>query len=129
MYDLRSRIIHGSELMQLDQDLAFGWDPPWWNERELNEELWKLTQTAARNWLKAQPTEEYFRVVKHILDRKGDLAERAVLSGQHRTLNAALAALELETAKNPAWQFDPETNQWRVADGAGRSQLLMVDPF
>jgi hypothetical protein len=56
MYSLRSGILHGSELMQLDQDLAFGWDPPWWNERELHEELWGLTRAALRNWLKNPPT-------------------------------------------------------------------------
>ena len=56
MYDLRSGILHGSELMQLDQDLAFGWDPPWWNERELLEELWGITRVAMRNWLKDPPT-------------------------------------------------------------------------
>lgn len=55
MYSLRSDILHGSELMQLDQDLAFGWDPPWWNERELHEELWGLTRIALRNWLKNPP--------------------------------------------------------------------------
>jgi hypothetical protein len=52
MYSLRSGILHGSKLMQLDQDLAFGWDPPWWNEFELHEELWGLTRIALRNWLK-----------------------------------------------------------------------------
>ena len=52
MYSLRSGILHGSELMQLDQDLAFGWDPPWWDERELHEDLWGLTRVALRNWLK-----------------------------------------------------------------------------
>jgi hypothetical protein len=55
MYSLRSGILHGSKLMQLDQDLAFGWDPPWWNERELHEELWGLTRIALRNWLKNPP--------------------------------------------------------------------------
>jgi hypothetical protein len=55
MYSLRSGILHGSELMQLDQDLAFGWDPPWWNEMELHEELWGLTRVALRNWLKKPP--------------------------------------------------------------------------
>lgn len=55
MYSLRSGILHGNELMQLDQDLAFGWDPPWWNERELHEELWGLTRIALRNWLKNPP--------------------------------------------------------------------------
>jgi hypothetical protein len=56
MYSLRSGILHGSDLMQLDQDLAFGWDPPWWNERELHAELWSLTRIALRNWLKNPPT-------------------------------------------------------------------------
>lgn len=55
MYKLRSGILHGSELMQLDQDLAFGWDPPWWNELELHKELWGLTRIAVRNWLKNPP--------------------------------------------------------------------------
>jgi hypothetical protein len=55
MYDLRSGILHGSELMALDQDRAFGWDPPWWNERELHEDLWSMTRTAVRNWLRNPP--------------------------------------------------------------------------
>jgi hypothetical protein len=55
MYSLRSGILHGSELMQVDQDLDFGWDPPGWNERELHEELWSLTRVAVRNWLKNHP--------------------------------------------------------------------------
>jgi hypothetical protein len=54
MYDMRSKISHGSDLMQLDQDRYVGWDPPGWNEYELNSELWSLTQIAARNWLRAQ---------------------------------------------------------------------------
>jgi len=52
MYSLRSGILHGSKLMQLDLDLAFGWDPPWWDENELHSELWTLTQIALRNWLR-----------------------------------------------------------------------------
>jgi hypothetical protein len=55
MYSLRSGILHGSQLMQLDQDLARGWDPPWWDERELHEELWGLTRIALRNWLRNPP--------------------------------------------------------------------------
>ena len=38
--------------MQLDQDLSFGWDPPWWNEYELHRELFGISQIAIRNWLK-----------------------------------------------------------------------------
>jgi hypothetical protein len=55
MYGLRSKILHGSDLMQLDQGRAFGWDPPWWNEREMVTELWTLLRIAARNWLVDPP--------------------------------------------------------------------------
>jgi Apea-like HEPN len=54
MYAMRSKILHGSDLMQLDQDRHFGCDPPGWGEFELNSELWALTRVAARNWLRAQ---------------------------------------------------------------------------
>jgi hypothetical protein len=57
MSGLRSKILHGSDLMQLDQGRAFGWDPPWWNEREMNTELWTLMRIAARNWLMDLPSE------------------------------------------------------------------------
>jgi Apea-like HEPN len=53
MYDLRSGILHGDDLMQLDQDRALGWDPPWWNEREIHWELWAVTKVALRNWLRS----------------------------------------------------------------------------
>jgi hypothetical protein len=56
MYNLRSDILHGSGLMQLDQDSDFGWDPPGWNERELDEELWSLARLAIRNWLLNPPS-------------------------------------------------------------------------
>jgi len=55
MYELRSGISHGGELMQMDHDLDFGWDPPGWNERELHSELWSITRLAMRNWLKKPP--------------------------------------------------------------------------
>lgn len=55
MYELRSSILHGSDLIAMDQGAAYGWDPPWWNERELHERLWKVTQTAAINWLRSPP--------------------------------------------------------------------------
>jgi hypothetical protein len=57
MYAMRSGILHGSKLMQLDQGRALGSDPPWWNERELHEELWNLLRIAARNWLRNPPIE------------------------------------------------------------------------
>jgi hypothetical protein len=55
MYSLRSGILHGSELMQLDQEHTFGFAPPWWNQYELQNELWGLTRVALRNWLRSPP--------------------------------------------------------------------------
>jgi hypothetical protein len=55
MYKLRSGILHGSDLMQLDQDLAFGFDPSDFNESELQRDLSSLTRLALRNWLKNPP--------------------------------------------------------------------------
>ena len=52
MYSLRSGILHGGDLMRIDQDLAFGWDPPGRNEGKLHGELWGLSKVALRNWLR-----------------------------------------------------------------------------
>jgi hypothetical protein len=54
VYASRSSISHGNDLMQLDQDLVRGWDPPWWNQRQLHDDLSGLTTLALRNWLAAQ---------------------------------------------------------------------------
>lgn len=53
MYALRSDILHGSGLMEMDKDSQGGWAPPEQNERDLLDELWGLTRIAVRNWLKA----------------------------------------------------------------------------
>jgi len=52
MYDLRSGVLHGSKLIELDYALAYGWDPPWWNQYELIWDLSSLARTALRNWLR-----------------------------------------------------------------------------
>jgi hypothetical protein len=52
MYALRSDILHGSGLMEMDQDAHFGWAPPEGNEDDLLRELWGLARIAMRNWLK-----------------------------------------------------------------------------
>jgi hypothetical protein len=52
MYALRSDILHGSGLMEMDQDAHFGWAPPEQKEKDLMDELWGLTRIAMRNWLK-----------------------------------------------------------------------------
>jgi hypothetical protein len=51
MYKVRSKILHGDNLMLLDQGRAHGWDPPWWGELQLHRELSSLTRVAFRNWL------------------------------------------------------------------------------
>ncbi len=55
MYALRSDILHGSGLMEMDQDAALGWSPPEQNDEDLMEELWSLTKLSMRNWLKNPP--------------------------------------------------------------------------
>ena len=52
MYALRSNILHGGGLMEMDQDSPFGWAPPEQKEREIMDELWGLARIAIRNWLK-----------------------------------------------------------------------------
>jgi hypothetical protein len=52
MYNLRSDIYHGSDLMQLDQNVAFGWDPPFWGQFQLNETLWRVARMAVRDWIR-----------------------------------------------------------------------------
>jgi hypothetical protein len=53
MYQLRSGVLHGSKLIEIDLALAFGWDPPWWNQRELHGDLSKITRATLRNWLRS----------------------------------------------------------------------------
>jgi hypothetical protein len=55
MYALRSDILHGSGLVQMDKDTHFGWSPPHLEEKDLTDELWQLAQIAVRNWLKHPP--------------------------------------------------------------------------
>jgi hypothetical protein len=52
MYRLRSRILHGDELIAFDEGRAIGWDPPWSNQNDLHRELWTITRIAMRNYLR-----------------------------------------------------------------------------
>jgi hypothetical protein len=61
MYDLRSGILHGRKLIELDYALAFGWDPPWWNQRQLIWDLSTITRIALRNWLRRHSAENNSR--------------------------------------------------------------------
>ncbi len=53
MYHLRSRILHGNYLMQMDQTLDVGLNPAEYDEWELQSEFWSITGLALRNWLRA----------------------------------------------------------------------------
>jgi hypothetical protein len=55
MYALRSDILHGSGLMEIDQDTHFGWSPPEHHDEDLMKELWGLTKQSMRNWLRNPP--------------------------------------------------------------------------
>jgi hypothetical protein len=50
-YGLRSDILHGSALMQMDEGTAFGWDPPSMKERDLHFPLATAAPEALRRWL------------------------------------------------------------------------------
>ena len=50
IYDLRSGTLHGSELIELAYALAFGWDPPWLNQRQLIWDLSTITQILMHKW-------------------------------------------------------------------------------
>ncbi len=52
MYSLRSGILHGRELITLDQGVHSIWDAPWLKEHTLYDELSGITRIALRNWLR-----------------------------------------------------------------------------
>jgi hypothetical protein len=55
LYDLRSNLVHGEHVVEIDREIPFmGWTPPGFNERQKYYDLWRLTRTALRNWLKCR---------------------------------------------------------------------------
>src|SRR5690348_12571778 len=53
MYDLRSKLVHGGHLVEWDREIPImGWTPPGFKEQQQYSDLWRLTCTALRNWLK-----------------------------------------------------------------------------
>ena len=53
MYSLRSELVHGEHLVELDREIPImGWTPPGFKEWQQYYDLWGLTRTALRNWLK-----------------------------------------------------------------------------
>jgi hypothetical protein len=60
-YELRSAILHGEHLMELDREIPMmGWTPPAFKEREQYSGLWRVTRTALRNWLKNPPPQSLY---------------------------------------------------------------------
>ena len=61
MYDLRSTILHGNDLMEVDQIVPInGWTPAGFKEDELYNGIWRVTRTALRNWLKSPPPQSAY---------------------------------------------------------------------
>jgi hypothetical protein len=55
MYELRSDLVHGEHLVELDREIPImEWTPPGFKERQQYYDLWGLTRTALRNWLKSR---------------------------------------------------------------------------
>jgi len=54
MYSLRSDVVHGEQLVELDREIPIvgAWTPPGFKELEQYRAMWQLTRTALRNWLK-----------------------------------------------------------------------------
>lgn len=52
MYKLRSEILHGADLMLIDQGRDFGWDPPSSEELDMVRELWSAVPEAIRHWMR-----------------------------------------------------------------------------
>jgi hypothetical protein len=53
MYELRSDLVHGEHLVELDREIPImGWTPPGFKERQQYYDLWELARTALQNWLK-----------------------------------------------------------------------------
>lgn len=68
MYQLRSTIVHGSDVMEIDQSIPItGWSPWDFKERELYNGMWRVTRAALRNWLKDPPPESsYLRKAREV---------------------------------------------------------------
>jgi hypothetical protein len=51
---LRSDVVHGEHLVELDREIPIvgAWTPPGFKELDQYRALWQLTRTALRNWLK-----------------------------------------------------------------------------
>jgi hypothetical protein len=61
MYAMRSTILHGGDVMEIDQSIpTMAWSPWGFKERELYNSTWKVTRAALRNWVKSPPPRSTF---------------------------------------------------------------------
>ena len=115
--NLRNRVAHGlMELNQLDQSFS-------------NRLLHVLLTLRLISVEVRKAVQQYFRVVRHTYNDNGQLAERAVLSGEHQTKEEAVQAAKLEAANNSPWEFDQANGQWRITDKHGKRHFLLVEEF
>jgi hypothetical protein len=115
--NLRNRVAHG--LMEIDQ-----------LDRSLSNRLLHVFLMLSFISNKGRNAKlQCFRVVSHTYGVDGQLAERAVLSGRHRTRTEAALVANSEAAKNTQWRFDQATDQWRATDAHGTARVLLVEEF
>lgn len=50
LYAIRSRLVHGDQILQSDQPSGFAFTPHLWEERERHDRAWRVAQTAVINW-------------------------------------------------------------------------------
>ncbi len=72
---------------------------------------------------------QFFRVVRHTYNDKGLLAERAVLSGQHKNRDEAILTAKSEAERNSPWVFDQASNHWQITDKRGKAHVLLVEEW
>ncbi|MDP3750084.1 MAG: HEPN domain-containing protein [Phenylobacterium sp.] len=54
IYAVRSQVVHGDRLILFDLEAETSFDPTWWNEFNLNDDLSAVVRVALRGWLTAQ---------------------------------------------------------------------------
>ena len=51
LYEIRSRLVHGDQILQSDQPSGFAFTPQLWEERERHERARRVAQAAIINWV------------------------------------------------------------------------------
>ena len=68
-----------------------------------------------------------FRVVRHTYDDRGQLAERAILSGRHQSRDEAVQAARSVAEKNAPSGFNEKNDEWWSTDKNGKRHTLLIE--